>query len=310
MEDNKTSIIPYEEKYREQVVSVWERSARATHHFVSLDDFVYYKQAVSKIDFFSFSVHCLLNKNKVIGILGVADFNIQMLFIDADFIGRGLGKKLMLFALKELGANKVDVNEQNTKAVNFYSRFGFVTYDRTEKDAEGKDYPILKMKLHDSVTIFAEEISIRLLNKDEEIPYELLLDADPSKKLVDNYISKGETYLALKAGETVGVCILVRINKETIEIKNLAVAEKIQGKGIGTIMIEYAFEIAKRKGCKTILIATSTPNIGPLYLYQKMGFEYDYIIKHYFDNNIHNYDEPLFDNGIKCNHMIVLSKRL
>lgn len=230
-----------------------------------------------------------------------------MLFIDADFIGRGFGKKLMLFALNELRANKVDVNEQNTKAVKFYSKFGFVTYARTEKDPEGKDYPILKMKLHDNVNIFSTEITIRLLNKDEAIPYELLLDADPSKKLVDRYILKGETYLAIKAAETVGVCVLVRINEETIEIKNLAVAEKLQGTGIGKKMIDNAFDIAKLQGYKTILVATSTPNIGPLYLYQKMGFEYDYIVKHYVDNN---YDEHLFDNGIKCNHLIVLSKKL
>ncbi|MEP6677389.1 MAG: GNAT family N-acetyltransferase [Ferruginibacter sp.] len=308
MEDAK--IIAYDDKYREQVVSVWERSARATHHFVSFEDFIYYKQAVSKIDFFSFSVYCLLKKDKVIGILGVADLSIEMLFIDADFIGQGFGKKLMLFALTELQANKVDVNEQNIKAVKFYSKFGFVAYDRTEKDSEGKDYPILKMKLQENSNIFSSELTIRSLNKSEVIPYKLLLDADPSKKLVDSYISNGETYVATQGCETVAVCVLLKINEETIEIKNLAVAEPLQGMGIGKKMIVNAFGIAKLQGCKTILISTSTPNIGSLYLYQKMGFEYDYIVKHYFDNNLNNYDEVLFDNGIKCNHLIVLSKKL
>jgi putative acetyltransferase len=47
--------------------------------------------------------------------------------------------------LDELNADKVNVNEQNIDAVKFYSKFGFVTYERTEKDSEG--YPILKMKL-------------------------------------------------------------------------------------------------------------------------------------------------------------------
>ncbi|WP_018342215.1 GNAT family N-acetyltransferase [Cytophaga aurantiaca] len=147
----------------------------------------------------------------------------------------------------------------------------------------------------------------RLLTKEDVIPYELLLDADPSKKLVDLYMSKGDTYIAVQDNTTIGVCVLVAINTDTTEIKNLAVAEALQGKGIGTKIIQHVFELANNKGYKTILVATSTPNIGPLYLYQKMGFEFDYIIKHFVDTH---YDEPLYDNGIRCNHMIVLSKKV
>jgi putative acetyltransferase len=147
MKVDQMKIIPYAEQYRSQVISVWERSARATHHFVAAADFEYYKQVVDKIDFFSFSVYCLLDRDKVTGILGVEEFKIEMLFIDADFIGQGLGTMLMLFALGELKADKVDVNEQNTNAVNFYMKFGFIKDNRTEKDSEGKNYPVLEMKL-------------------------------------------------------------------------------------------------------------------------------------------------------------------
>ena len=47
-------------------------------------------------------------------------------------------------------AKQMDVNEQNTKAVEFYRKFGFETYERTEKDDEGKGYPLLRMKLETS----------------------------------------------------------------------------------------------------------------------------------------------------------------
>ncbi|MGN6647389.1 MAG: GNAT family N-acetyltransferase [Cytophaga sp.] len=302
-------ILPYEEKYRDAVVTLWERSARATHHFVALDDLVYYKQAVSKIDFFSFAVYCQFYNNRMTGILGVAGTDLAMLFVDPDFIGRGFGRQLMLFALNDLKATTVEVNEQNIQAVDFYKKFGFVVYDRAEKDSEGKDYPLLKMRLQHDAAV-TPELTIRLLEQADAVPYELLLDADPSRKLVDSYMAKGETYIALHNGETVAACILMHINAETTEIRNLAVAEKVQGRGIGTRMIAHAFELAKQKGYKTILIATSTPNIGPLYLYQKMGFEYDYLVKHYFDNHADCYEGELYDNGIRCNHLIVLSKKL
>ena len=43
-------------------------------------------------------------------------------------------------------ADKVDVNEQNTGVVAFYKKLGFETYERTEKDDRGKDYPLLRMR--------------------------------------------------------------------------------------------------------------------------------------------------------------------
>lgn len=129
------------------MVDVWERSARATHHFVSNEDMDYFKPLVQSIDFSSFPVYCLVAHDKVFGFIGVADGSIETLFLDPAVIKKGFGTKLMRFALDELKADKVDVNEQNHDAVRFYSKFGFTVYDRTEKDPEGKNYPILKMRL-------------------------------------------------------------------------------------------------------------------------------------------------------------------
>ena len=70
-----------------------------------------------------------------------------MLFLDPNYFGQELGKMLMNFALMELAADKVDVNEQNIKAVNFYKKSGFEIIERTEKDDQGRNYPLLRLKL-------------------------------------------------------------------------------------------------------------------------------------------------------------------
>ncbi|WP_448701308.1 GNAT family N-acetyltransferase [Mucilaginibacter sp. AW1-3] len=150
MQPLQTDIVPYQEKHRKQIIAVWERSARATHHFVAPADLDRYKTLVEKIDFSSFPVYCLVNANTVLGFIGTEGPRIETLFLDPAYIGYGFGSKLMNFALNELKANNVDVNEQNTNAVNFYSKFGFVAYDRTELDTQGGPYPILKMKLKSS----------------------------------------------------------------------------------------------------------------------------------------------------------------
>ena len=147
MASQRFDIIRYNDKYREQVLEVWEQSVLATHQFLKREDFQTIKQIVRTIDFNAFEMYCLVADERLIGFLGVADQKIEMLFLSPSYFGKGLGKKFMEFALRELKANKVDVNEQNSYAVEFYQRFGFKTYERTDKDDQGNDYPILRMRL-------------------------------------------------------------------------------------------------------------------------------------------------------------------
>jgi putative acetyltransferase len=147
MQNPQLEIKPYEEYFREALLSLWEKSVLATHDFLRPADFISIKEIVHTIDFNSFDVYCLLLENKVIGFLGVAEKKVEMLFLDSDYFGHGLGKKLMHFAITELKADKVDVNAQNSNAVKFYEKLGFETYERTEKDDQGKDYPLLRMRL-------------------------------------------------------------------------------------------------------------------------------------------------------------------
>ena len=147
MQTERFEIKAYDQKYKQQILTVWERSVLATHDFLTPADFTEIKELVQAIDFYHFQVYCLAEDDSVIGFIGVADKKIEMLFLDPKYFGQGLGKKLMDFASKELAADKVDVNEQNIKAVTFYKNFGFEIVERTEKDDQGRDYPLFRMKL-------------------------------------------------------------------------------------------------------------------------------------------------------------------
>ena len=150
MQSDPFTIIAYREAFRQQVLHVWEKAVRATHHFLTPGDFTEIKAIVQTIDFTALPVFCIAEKDRIIGFIGVADKKIEMLFINPDYFGRGLGKSLMEFAINKMGADKVDVNEQNTRAVKFYKGLGFSIYQRTETDDQGKNYPLLRMsRLHD-----------------------------------------------------------------------------------------------------------------------------------------------------------------
>jgi putative acetyltransferase len=147
MSNQNFRIEAYTDSDRDQVLNAWEKSVVATHGFLNPTDFEEIKALVQNINFNHFDVYCLKQNNRVAGFIGVAEHKIEMLFFSPEFIGKGLGRKLTNFAITKLKADKVDVNEQNTNAVKFYEKLGFKTYERTDNDDQGKEYPLLRMKL-------------------------------------------------------------------------------------------------------------------------------------------------------------------
>ena len=70
-----------------------------------------------------------------------------MLFISSKMINKGYGRTLIEYGIKNLNLNKVDVNEDNIKALKFYEKMGFKFKSRSSKDDFGKDYAIIHMEL-------------------------------------------------------------------------------------------------------------------------------------------------------------------
>jgi hypothetical protein len=73
------------------------------------------------------------------------------------------------------------------------------------------------------------ELTIKRLAQGEELPWDLLLLADPSKELIVEYLAQSDVYIALINCETIGVYVLTKNSSEVAELKNIAVDEKHQG---------------------------------------------------------------------------------
>jgi len=150
-----------------------------------------------------------------------------------------------------------------------------------------------------------QDLTFITLDKEEQAPYELLLLADPSKEVVDDYLKHSDMFVTKFKGETIGVIVLLPLTIDKVEIKNIAVNPDFQGLGIGSFMIKKGLEIAAQKKFKIVCIGTANSSISQLSLYQKLGFEISEIKKDFF---IDNYAEPIFENDIQAKHMIVLTK--
>lgn len=116
-----------------EVVVVWEASVRATHHFLKEEDILYFKPLILNEYLNAVQLGCIRNTDKeIIGFMGVADRQLEMLFIHPEYRGMGIGKSLLTYSIHELNVNKVDVNEENEQAVEFYMHCGFEIISRSE----------------------------------------------------------------------------------------------------------------------------------------------------------------------------------
>ena len=129
-----------------RLVEIWESAVSATHDFLKEEDFRYYKQQLPT--YFQYvNLYGWEKNGRLAGFMGIAEGNLEMLFVDNDYRGIGVGKELITYAIDNLEVTKVDVNEQNVQALGFYKHIGFQVYERSELDGEGKEYPILHMRL-------------------------------------------------------------------------------------------------------------------------------------------------------------------
>ncbi|WP_047452203.1 GNAT family N-acetyltransferase [Alistipes sp. ZOR0009] len=133
---------------------------------------------------------------------------------------------------------------------------------------------------------------------------DLLLLADEQEDMVDRYLPNGEMF-ALYDNDLKSICVVVAINNETCELKNIATYEKYQGKGYGRTLINFISDFYKNS-YQTMLVGTGeTPTT--LSFYESCGFEKSHRVKNFFTDN---YDHPMFDGDIQLVDMIYLKKEL
>ncbi|MSU00895.1 GNAT family N-acetyltransferase [Tissierella pigra] len=153
-----------------------------------------------------------------------------------------------------------------------------------------------------------EELKYNIYKLDDKdpIPFELLLLADPSKNVIEDYLYRGNCFV-YKTDEIVGVYVLIKTRPNTMELVNVAVKENMQGKGIGKKLVLHAIFMARKEGANTLEIGTGNSSLQQLGLYQKCGFRIIGVDKDFFTKH---YEEEIMENGIVCRDMIRLSMDL
>lgn len=133
------------------LLEIWEKSVRETHLFLPESEIQNIKQnflpeALKNI------THLIIAQDdeRQIAFIGIEGQKLEMLFVTPEYRGKGVGRKMIEYAIKHFSINELTVNEQNPQAKEFYEHLGFKVYKRSEIDEQGNPYPILYMKLLNS----------------------------------------------------------------------------------------------------------------------------------------------------------------
>lgn len=128
------------------VIEIWERSVRASHHFLSEQDIKSLRELIQGgvLDQLELWV-VTSDANVIMAFMGLSANSVEALFVDPPYFRAGLGTILLSHAETLKGELRVDVNEQNPSAVQFYLSHGFEMLGRSEKDGFGHPFPLLHL---------------------------------------------------------------------------------------------------------------------------------------------------------------------
>ncbi len=133
----------------DELVAVWEKSVRSSHHFLKEEDIAFFKPLVKEQYLPSVMLFVIRNEAEwIAAFMGLGEDMLEMLFVLPEEQGKKYGKTLVGYALDQFHIVKVDVNEDNKQTYQFYLHMGYELVGRDACDATGKPFPILHLRYH------------------------------------------------------------------------------------------------------------------------------------------------------------------
>ena len=75
---------------------------------------------------------------------------------------------------------------------------------------------------------------------------------------------------AFEEDKMLGCCLLTRVDKNSVRLRQMAVQNNLQGKGIGATMLNYAENVARDAGYKNMIMHARKTAVG---FYEKLDYK-------------------------------------
>ena len=133
---------------------------------------------------------------------------------------------------------------------------------------------------------------------------DLLLLADEQEDMIDRYLDRGTMYILEDHGVKCE-CVVTDEGNGVLEIKNIATAPAVQGKGYGKKLIDFLVQTYSSQYAVLQVGTGDSPMTIPFY--EKCGFVRSHTLPNFFTDN---YDHPIYECGVQLVDMIYLQRKL
>ena len=121
-------------------------------------------------------------------------------------------------------------------------------------------------------------LEVRKISAGKKAYLPLLLEADPSEKMIDKYLEKSEMYVLMINGQAASVAVVGQVDEQVCELYNLATAPGLRGKGYASRLVKHLIRLYQPR-CKRMLVGTSK-ELMPFY--ERFGFAYSFTREGFF----------------------------
>lgn len=109
---NIVEIKNREKNLIDELLNLWENSVKATHQFLSNEEIEkikkYVPEALKEVQYLIIAEN---EENIPIAFMGINEKRLEMLFVKNNEIGKGIGRQLLTYGIKNYDVNELTVNE-------------------------------------------------------------------------------------------------------------------------------------------------------------------------------------------------------
>ena len=121
-------------------------------------------------------------------------------------------------------------------------------------------------------------LEVRKISAGKKAYLPLLMEADPSEKMIDKYLEKSEMYVLMINGQAASVAVVGQVDEQVCELYNLATAPGLRNQGYASKLVKHLIRLYQPR-CERMLVGTSKPLMS---FYERFGFKYSFTREGFF----------------------------
>lgn len=211
------------------------------------------------------------------GVVQVKGDEVEKLYVDSFFTGRGIGGELIEYSKDKLNVRWLWALEKNTRAIRFYERHGFCLTGEKVFEEGTTEYLVKMVLRNEAVRIErrgADDAEIlRLFSAHDDFVIDFLGEDQIYYSRYGSHEKLDAVWAAVVNGEVVG-CAAFRMKEASVgEVKRVFVRPEYRGKRISKALMDAVEAYAREQKCEKVFLDTRITLEPAVSMYRKRGFE-------------------------------------